>query len=217
MNGKLSSKAKQRSTYKITSSRSLLARKLEQSQTFNLNMILYPSVDLDIQVRELYSCGEHGDLQQYSRNTYENTLSHIKQSGQLGREFREYKGSRQGHKRAAGHFKSYINPCPAAANESELGFWIGPICVTCICVADDTYVLSGDPRQLQGIVNIVEHFSKRYRVTFGADKTKVTVTGSKQDMQYYEEITAKIYDTTRIYNEKQLLAPNNIRLERIIN
>ena len=108
----------------------------------------FPSVDRDIQVRELFTCGEDGDLLQYSANTYHNTVSHVKQDGKLGRQFREYKGSRQGHKRAAGHFKSYINPCLLAANSSELGFWIGPICVTCVCVADDTYILSGDPRKL---------------------------------------------------------------------
>ena len=149
---------------------------------------LFLSVDRDIQVRELYSCREKGNILKYSYHTYQNTVLHIKQSGKLGREFREYKGARQGHKRASGHFKNYINPCLVAANESELGFWIGPTCVTCLCVADDKYVLSGDPRQLQGIIKIVEHYSKRYRVTFGADKTKVTITGSKQDMSYYSSI-----------------------------
>ena len=148
----------------------------------------FPSVDRDIQTRELYACGESGDILEYSNNTYKNTVSHVKQDGKLGREFREYKGSRQGHKRAAGHFKSYINPCLLASNSSNLGFWIGPICVTCICIADDTYILSSDPRQLQGIINIVGHYSKRYRVVFGADKTKVTITGSKQDMLYYKDI-----------------------------
>ena len=112
----------------------------------------------------------------------------MKQDGKLGRVFREYKGSRQGHKRAAGHFKSYINPCLVAANSSELGFWIGPICVTCVCVADDTYVMSGDPRKLQDVINIVGHYGRRYRVIFGADKTKVTITGSRHDMSYYEDI-----------------------------
>lgn len=148
----------------------------------------FPSVDRDIQVRELYSCGENGDLLQYSNNTYQNTVSHVKQDGKLGRQIREFKGSRQGHKRAAGHFKAYINPCLDAANSSDLGFWIGPICVSCVCVADDTYILSGDPRKLQGIINIVHHYGRRYRVIFGADKTKVTVTGSKQDMAYYQDI-----------------------------
>ena len=106
----------------------------------------------------------------------------------MGRQFREYRGSRQGHKRAAGHFKAYINPCLTAVNSSELGFWIGPICVSCVCIADDTYIMSGDPRQLQGIINIVGHYSRRYRVVFGADKTKVTITGSRIDMSYYKDI-----------------------------
>ena len=148
----------------------------------------FPSVDRDIQVRELYTCGETGDLLQYSCNTYKNTVSHIKQGNKLSREFREFKGSRQGHKRAAGHFKSYINPCLTATNSSKLGFWIGPICVTSFCIADDTYVLSGDPRKLQDIINIVGHYGRRYRLIFGADKTKVNITGSKYDMQYYKDI-----------------------------
>ena len=126
----------------------------------------FPSVDRDIQVRELFACGESGDLLQYSRNTYKNTASHIKQDGKLSREFEEYKGSRQGHKRASGHFKSYINPCLTAANSTELGFFIGPICISAICVADDTYVLSNDPRNLQALINIVGHYGKRYRLVF---------------------------------------------------
>ena len=91
----------------------------------------FPSVDRDIQVRELYSCGESGDLLQYSRNTYQNTVCKMKQDGKLNREFREYRGSRQGHRRSAGHFKTNINPCLTAANSSQLGFFIGPICVYC--------------------------------------------------------------------------------------
>ena len=142
----------------------------------------FPSVDRDIQVRELHACGEACDILNYSRNIYQNTVSHIKQDGKICRQFTEHKGSRQGHKRASGHFKCYINPCMVATNSSQLGYWIGPICVSCVCIADDTYILSGDPRNLQALINIVSHYSKRYRVTFGADKTRVTVTGSRLDM-----------------------------------
>ena len=46
----------------------------------------FPSVDREIQIRELHSCGESGDLLQYSRNTYRNTVSHIKQDGMIGRQ-----------------------------------------------------------------------------------------------------------------------------------
>ena len=56
----------------------------------------------------------------------------------LAEKIKEYKGSRQGHKRASGNFKTFINPCLKAAEDSKLGFCIGAICVSAICVADDT-------------------------------------------------------------------------------
>ena len=125
---------------------------------------------------------------QYSKNTYQNTESRIKIEGKLGRQFSTYKGSRQGHIKASGHFKAYVNPCLKALGASKLGFNIGPLCVTTVCIADDVYVLSDCPRKLQAAIDIVGHFGKRYRVIFNANKTKVTVTGSKVDMQYYKDI-----------------------------
>ena len=49
----------------------------------------FPSVDRDIQIRELYACGAYGDILKYSNNNYKNTMSLVKQDGKLGREFRE--------------------------------------------------------------------------------------------------------------------------------
>lgn len=163
-------------------------------------------------MRELYSCGESGDVLQYSRYTYENTACRMKQDGKLSREIREYKGSRQGHKRAAGHFKSYINPCLTAANSPELGFFIGPICISAVCIADDTYVLSDNPRSLQSIINIIGHYGRRYRLIFGADKTKVTITGSKHDMQYYNDI-----NLWTLYGEKLTVSEDNDHLGLVVS
>ena len=87
------------------------------------------------------------------------------------------------------HFKAYINPCLNAANLSNLGFNIGPVCISAICIADDTYVISGNPRDLQGLINIIGHYGKRYRLVFGSDKTKITITGSKHDMEYYKKVS----------------------------
>ena len=172
----------------------------------------FPSVDRDIQLRELYSCGESGDLLRYSKNTYENTVCRMKQDGHLSREIREWKGSRQGHKRASGHFKSYVNPCLVTADSSGLGFYIGTICVSAVCVADDTYILSGDPRKLQGLIDIIGHYGRRYRIIFNADKTKVTITGSKHDIKYYEDI--KIWS---LYGETLTVAENNDHLGLIVS
>ena len=58
---------------------------------------------------------------------------------------------------------------------------------TCVCVADDGYLLSNSPSGLQGAINIICHYAKRYQLQFNASKTKIVVTGSKIDMTYYQE------------------------------
>ena len=98
----------------------------------------FPSVERNIQIRELYSVGERDDLLSYSRNTYQNTYCHLKLKDKLSRKVQEHKGNRQGHVRASGHFKVYINPCLLSLNTSDLGFFFGLICTTAVCVADDT-------------------------------------------------------------------------------
>ena len=147
----------------------------------------FPSVDRDILVRELYSVGERGDILHYSRGTYQNTKSQFKLHGQLSRQFEEHTGTRQGHVKASGNFKAYINPCLKLLNSTDIGFHIGPIQVIVVCCADDNYLLSDRPSGLQSAINIVEHYARRYRVNFNASKTKIVVTGSKQDMQFYKD------------------------------
>ena len=142
----------------------------------------FPSVEREIQIRELYSAGETGDLLMYSKYTYENTECHLKLNGKLSRRIAEYKGNRQGHVRASGHYKAYVNPCLTALSDSSLGLHIGPICVTSVCIADYIYVLSGSKSGLQSALNIVSHYASRQRVTFNADKTKLVVVGSHIDM-----------------------------------
>ena len=136
----------------------------------------------------------------------------MKQNRELSRESMEWKGERQGHKRSSGHFRSYINPCLTAAYSSELGFYIGPVCISVICIAYDTYALSGNPRSLQGLINIIGHYGRRYRLIFGPDKTKVTITGSKQDMNYYKDI-----NIWSLYGEPLNVSEDNDHLGLIVS
>ena len=141
---------------------------LDQKQTcFGVSLdgeAAFPSVEREIQVRELYAAGERGGLLAYSRNTYQNTACHVKLNGKLSRRFEEEKGNRQGHVKASGHFKAYINPLLTALNNSRLGFNVGPLCITAVCVADDTYVLANTPSSLQSCLDIVKHYGERYQV-----------------------------------------------------
>ena len=142
----------------------------------------FPSVEREIQVRELYTVGERGDYLSYSKNTYKNTECHLKLNGKLSRRIRESKGNRQGHVRASGHFKAYINPCLNSLSQSQLGFKVGILTITTVCIADDTYVLAGSPSALQAALDIVSHYARRYQLRFNAGKTKIVISGSKADI-----------------------------------
>ena len=49
-------------------------------------------------------------------------------------------------------------------------------------------ILTGTQSGLQSALNIINFFGKRYRIVFNADKTKLVVTGSKIDINYYSDI-----------------------------
>ena len=56
-------------------------------------------------------------------------------------------------------------------------------------VADDDFLMSDDPVKLQGLIDIAEHYGIRYRITYGASKTKITVSGSNIDQQFFRDTT----------------------------
>ena len=186
----------------------------------------FPSVERDIQIRELYSIGERGDMLSYSRHTYQNTECHIKLKGKLSRKISEFKGNRQGHVRASGHFKVYINPCLLSLNSNSssndnnksnssgncLGFQLGPIYITAVCIADDCYLLSNSKSGLQASLDIISHYANNYQLKFNADKTKIVVCGSKRDMAYYKETSP-----WTLCGEKVKVVDNNEHLGMIVS
>ena len=73
-------------------------------------------------------------------------------------------------------------------------------------------MLSGDPRKLQGLIDIIGHYGRRYRLIFGPDKTKVTVTGSRHDIQYYNDI-----NIWSLYGEKLAVTEDNEHLGLVVS
>jgi hypothetical protein len=136
----------------------------------------------------------------------------MKQDGKLSRRIVEKKGNRQGHVRASGHFKAYINPCLDTLNRSGLGFQIGPLCITTVCVADDTYVLADSPSALQSALGIVSHYGRRYQLRFNADKTKIVVSGSKMDIDYFKDV-----HPWKLNGDTVSAVDNNDHLGRIVS
>ena len=58
---------------------------------------------------------------------------------------------------------------------------------TVVCVDDNAYLLSDTLHGLQGSLDSMSHCAYRHHLSFNANKTKIVVTGSIQDMLYYKE------------------------------
>ena len=93
----------------------------------------------------------NGDLLRYSHNTYQNTFWRMKQEGKLSREVQWVVKSRL--QKGSMTFQDLHKPMPYCSNSSELGFYIGPICITAVFIADDTYIIPED--SLQGLIDII--------------------------------------------------------------
>ena len=71
------------------------------------------------------------------------------------------------------------------------------------------YIQTDSQSALQAAINIVSHYARRYRVLFNADKTKIVVTGSKHDMDYFQDIKPRyLNDETinEVSNRMNILA-----------
>ena len=146
----------------------------------------------------MFFTGEEGDTWHYSHNSYENTRTQIKMGGKLSQPFEEDLGVRQGQIKSSDHYKVTVSPALETMDKSDLGFWIGPICVGVDAVADDLYLLSDSQVGLQELLNLAQHYGRRYRCVYGAAKTKIVVTGSNIDMSYYKDVRPWTMDGTTV-------------------
>ena len=53
--------------------------------------------------------------------------------------------------------------------------------------ADDEFLMSDSQTKPQALLGIAEYYGRMYKVTYGTNKTKITVVGSDQDMKYYSD------------------------------
>ena len=133
-------------------------------------------------------------------------------NGKLSSEFEEVLGVKQGHINSSDHYKVYINPALETLDESELGVWIGPVNVSGTGVADDLYLNSDTPSKLQALLEIASHYGQRYKIKYGASKTKITVVGSQVDMKFYADTKPWIMD-----NEQVKVVEDNDHLGQIVS
>ena len=169
-------------------------------------------VSRDIQLRELFCAGEDGRFWLASHFEYKNSLTKIKRNQEISDALIESQGVKQGSCKSSDHYKIYLNPALDLIENASLGVQIGPINSGMSACADDIQGMSDDQNKLQCILDLAEHYGRTYRVTYGADKTKITISGPQCDIDYYKEIKP-----WRIYGETVSVVSENEHLGQIVS
>ena len=169
-------------------------------------------MDRDIKARELFFADEKGKCWQTTKYQYTNSLTKIKMNNQLSGEIREGRGCKQGSIKAADHYKVYISPVLEAVDNAQLGVWIGNVNAGITCCADDLYLTTDNPHSLQSSLNIAENYGNMYRISYGATKTKVSVSGSDIDMRYYQSV-----NSWKMYGDQVQVVIDNEHLGQVVS
>ena len=74
------------------------------------------------------------------------------------------------------------------------------------------YLTTDSQSKLQALLEIAAHYGLRYKIKYGASKTKITVVGSQIDMKYYSDTTPWVMDS-----ETVKVVENNEHLGQIVS
>lgn len=99
----------------------------------------------------------------------------------LSGDIKESLGCKQGTVKAADHYKIYVGPTLDTIDEANLGVWIGPVNSGVSACADDILCTTDSQSKLQALLDIANYCGKMYRTTYGASKTKITISGPECD------------------------------------
>ena len=136
--------------------------------------------------------------------------------GKLSRKISETLGVKQGNIKSSDNYKIYANPLLDALDSANLAVQLGPVNCGFSSCADDLHLMTDTQSKMQALLDISSHYAKMYKVSFGADKTKITVVGSKADMTYYSNVSPWMLDgvkvKVRLDNEHlgQIVSPQSL-------
>ena len=103
-------------------------------------------------------------------------------------ELDEELGVKQGHVKSSDHYKIYNKSLLDTVDSANLGVQIGPYNFGVSCCADDFMGMTDDQNKLQCIMEIAQYYGETYEITYGSDKSKIIVYGSKCDINYFSDI-----------------------------
>lgn len=112
------------------------------------------------------------------RSMYENSTCHVKFQGKCSKTFPVKQGTKQGGKASPILYLAFIDGLIKELENSHLGMCLYDLDVSTPTVADDMVLVSFTRDSLQGMLNICDSYSRRWRYFYNASKCKVVIFNS---------------------------------------
>lgn len=158
----------------------LYAAMLDASKAFDV--VWHPGMLLS-----LANQGITGDLWLLYKDMYTGMTSQVKWGNTYSDTFEEGQGVRQGGTPSTELFKSKGNKLLTRLEESGSGFRIGITNVAAPACADDVVLLSGNPLDLQCMLDMAKNDASCERYQFNINKSKVMVLNSRRPSKAWTE------------------------------
>jgi hypothetical protein len=123
-------------------------------------------------LNKLYHDGITGDMWLLLRNIYDGLILKVKWGDQTTESIDIKQGIRQGAKLSTLLYKRYNNTILDSITKSTLGATIRNINVSAPACADDIALL-GESKDIQAMLNLLEHNTKRDLVKLNLEKTEI--------------------------------------------
>ena len=142
----------------------------------------------EAQMFELHEVGERSRIWEYSKSTYTNTYTVVKNGRNFSSMMLENRGSKQGGKKSPVDFKSYNGALFRMIQLSGLGLKVAGEDYGCIMCADDALSLCSTVDEMREISRIYSVYGKVYSVEFCLKKTILNRFSKDKDNKPKEEM-----------------------------
>ena len=130
-------------------------------------------VDRDLLFYRLLLDNVNGKMYKAIRCIYNHTISAIRINGKLTKWFNIDYGVRQGDGLSTTLFSAFINSLALEINSLNCGINLDEFQISTLFYADDIVLLAGNERDLQVMIDCVDTWCKKWRMTVNVDKTNV--------------------------------------------
>ena len=129
---------------------------------------------------KLYDIGVTGKIWKIIVQTYKGATAQIKYCNFLSDKFQIKQGVGQGRVMSSWMFSLFIDGLMYALDELNLGIMIGNIRISSLLLADDTTLLAASAKSMQSLLDCVNQYANKWRLTYNAKKSTGVIFQSKK-------------------------------------